>query len=402
VRILAVFFHPGANFTAVGGAEKRFLQVLKVWNQKDVEVIVAESNPKLVSSLSSHFETIEISSPISALGKGLYSIYLEWVLWVVKACVCCPSIARRKKPDALLAPNNTLPNLLVAYFVHALSKVPLVVTVHHFDFPELDKKANVASTYRVYKKAGFSRPVAFVKALTFSTMLAIVKRSDMCITVSNYTARFLLRNGIPRDRVCVSGNGVDIDLIEQSTAERKVNDGIFVGRISREKGIFDLVHIWKVVNAMKTDSKLVVVGQGPDFPKLKGVIDSSCMSSNILLKGSCSDAELYALVKASKVFLFPSRFEGWGLAVGEALGAGLPVVCYDIPALREVFGECRSVFFTPVGDAERFAQTIVKIFEENGLAELEAVSKEFARRFNWEEVALNDLDTIETLVHQRV
>src|SRR4030042_1266239 len=99
-----------------------------VTSKKDVEVVFAESNPKLVSSLSSHFETIEISSPISASGKGLCSIYLEWVLWVAKACLRCPSIARRKKPDVLLAPNNTLPNLLVAYFVHALSKVPLVVT----------------------------------------------------------------------------------------------------------------------------------------------------------------------------------------------------------------------------------------------------------------------------------
>jgi len=399
VRILAVFFHPGANFTAVGGAEKRFLQVLKVWNKKDVEVIVAESNPKLVSSLSSHFETIEISSPISASGKGLYSIYLEWVLWIAKACLRCPSIARRKKPDVLLSPNNTLPNLLVAYFVHVLSKVPLVVTVHHFDFPELEKKANVASTYRVYKKAGFSSSVAFVKALTFSMMLGFVKRSDVCITVSNYTARFLLKNGISRDKIYVSGNGVDIDLIEQVKPEKGVYDGIFVGRISRDKGIFDLVHIWKRVAAWKPDSRLVIVGQGPDLPKLKKLIDSSCMSSNIMLKGGCSDAELYVLLKASKVFLFPSRFEGWGLAVGEALGAGLPVVCYDIPALREVFGECRSVFFTRVGDVARFAQTVEKIFEESGLAKLEAVSKEFARRFNWEEVALKDLDTIEDLVH---
>jgi glycosyltransferase involved in cell wall biosynthesis len=398
VRILAVFFHPGANFTAVGGAEKRFLQILRAWNQKDVEVTVAESNPRLVSSLSSHFETIEISSPISASGKGLYSIYLEWVLWVAKACLRCPSITRRKKPDVLLAPNNTLPNLLVAYFVHALSKVPLVVTVHHFDFPELEKKANVASTYRVYKKAGFSSSVAFVKALTFSMMLGFVKRSDMCITVSNYTARFLLKNGISRDKIHVSGNGVDIYPIEQGKPEKKVYDGIFVGRISRDKGIFDLVQIWKRITARKPEFKLAIVGQGPDSLKLEDLIEDNNMSANIVLTGSCTDTELYALLKASRVFLFPSRFEGWGLAVGEALGAGLPVVCYDIPALREVFGKCRSVFLTRVGDVERFAQTVEKIFEENGLAELERISKEFAQRFNWEEVALKDLNTIKDLV----
>jgi glycosyltransferase involved in cell wall biosynthesis len=132
---------------------------------------------------------------------------------------------------------------------------------------------------------------------------------------------------------------------------------------------------------------------------LEDLIEDNNMSTNIIVTGSCRNAQLYALLKASKVFLFPSRFEGWGLAVGEALGAGLPVVCYDIPALREVFGDCRSVFFTLLGDVEGFAQTVVKMFEENGFAELEAVSKEFAQRFNWEEVALKDLDTVDGLVH---
>jgi len=270
------------------------------------------------------------------------------------------------------------------------------VTVHHFDFPELQKKANVASTYRVYKETGFSNPIAFIKALTFSAMLALVRRSDVCITVSNFTAEFLMKNGISQDKIRVSGNGVDTALIERFKAEKKVYDGIFVGRISREKGIFDLVQIWKRVTALKPDSKLVIVGHGPDSASLKKTIEDNNMSSNIMQKGRCNDAELYTHMKASKVFLFPSRFEGWGLAVGEALACGLPAVCYNIPALREIFGKCSSVFFIPTGDTVRFAETVENILNEDNLPELEAASKEYAKHFSWKQVALNDLQIMRT------
>jgi glycosyltransferase involved in cell wall biosynthesis len=102
-------------------------------------------------------------------------------------------------------------------------------------------------------------------------------------------------------------------------------------------------------------------------------------------------------MKASKVFLFPSRFEGWGLAVDEALACGLPVVCYNIPALREVFGRRNSVFFIPVGDTGRFAEAVEEVLSEDSLCELEATSKEYAKHLSWETVALNDLHIIRTM-----
>ena len=402
MRIFAIFFHPRVDFTAVGGAEKRFLRVLKVWDGKGVAVTVVESSPRLVSACCPSFETREIASPVSAYGKGVYSIYLEWVLWVVKTCIRCPSILKEKRQDIILSPNNTLPNLIVAYFVHVLSRLPLVVTVHHFDFPNAGEKANLASAYHIYRDAGFGKTIALVKALTFSIMLALVKRADMLITVSNYTARFLLKNDIPKDEISVSGNGIDTDLIEQSKAEKKVYEGIFVGRISRDKGVFDLVQIWKLIVADEPDFKLLVVGKGPDMAKLKELIRDSGLSSNIILKGSCTDKNLFALMKASKVFLFPSRFEGWGLAVAEALACGLPVVSYDIPALREIFGECKSVFLVPIGNIRKFTETAAKILENGNFAAFEKISKEYIKRFNWEEVGSKDLEIISALAQQRV
>jgi glycosyltransferase involved in cell wall biosynthesis len=103
-------------------------------------------------------------------------------------------------------------------------------------------------------------------------------------------------------------------------------------------------------------------------------------------------------MKASKVFLFPSRFEGWGLAVGEALACGLPVVCYDLPALREIFGGCKSVFFVASKDTADLARSCENILFRDDLKKLRIISEEYVRRFDWTDVAAADLQFIENFL----
>jgi len=401
MRIFSIFFHPALNFTAVGGAEKRFIEILKTWTAEGVDVTVVDPYPELVAKRGVDCELIEVQTPYRYSGKGLFSIYLEWILWMVKACFVCPSLIKRKDYDLILVPNHILPGLVVAYLLRRVSGIPLCTVAHHLDFPYTDIPASLASTYRVYRRAHFTVPAAFTKALAFLVILAIIKRSEVCITVSNYTAKLLVRNGVKPSKVHVSGNGVDIGLIDQFEAARKSYDGVFVGRISRDKGVFDLVKIWKLIILNRPEAKLLMIGTGPDSLKLRELTEKSNLASHVVLRGSCDDSELYSLMKASRVFAFPSMFEGWGLAVGEALACGLPVACYDIPALREIFGACRSVFFVPVGETEPFAETVKKILQDGNLDELETISKEYVKRFAWKKVALKDMQVIKRLVRPR-
>lgn len=401
MRIFSIFFHPTLNFTAVGGAEKRFIEVLKIWAAIGVDVTVADPYPELVSRSGVNCEVIEVRGPFRYAGRGLFSIYLEWVLWTVKACLLCPSLIKNKDYDLILVPIGTLPGLVVGYFVRLISGLPLCTVAHHLDFPYVDIPASLASIYRVYRRTRFTIFAAFTKAMAFLGILALLKRSDVCITVSNYSAKVLLRNGIKPYRVGVSGNGIDIELVEQFKAERKLYDGVFVGRVSIEKGIFDLVKVWKQTILDRPESKLLIIGTGPDFSKMEKLTKNSSLISHVILKGSCNDNELFSLMKASRVFTFPSMFEGWGLAVGEALACGLPVVCYDIPALREIFGACRSVFFVPIEDTETFAKTVKKILQYGDFGELEATSKEYVKRFTWKRVAMEDMQIVRNMVRSR-
>jgi glycosyltransferase involved in cell wall biosynthesis len=398
MQVFSVFFHPSAAFTALGGAEKRLIRVLEHWASQQVSITVVDSNPGLLSSEYGKREVFGIQSPIHASGKGLFSIYLEWVLWVLKACFLCPSLVKRRRYDCILASSNTLPNLIVAYLLHRTSKVSLCVVVHHMDFPYIDRQATLLSVYSEYRKAQFNMLASSIKAVTFFLMLWLMRRSDCCITVSKYTANVLLKNHVPQSKVKRSGNGIDINLIESIKVAAKQYDGVFIGRIARDKGIFDLVQAWKLISSNRLNSQLLILGSGPDFSELASVVKDSGIASNIVLKGSCKDIDLYRLMKASRLLVFPSRFEGWGLAVGEALACGLPAVCYDIPALREVFGKCRSVFFVPVGDIARLAETAEEILKYCDLSELEKTSKEYVKGFSWNTIASKDMQILKELV----
>jgi glycosyltransferase involved in cell wall biosynthesis len=94
------------------------------------------------------------------------------------------------------------------------------------------------------------------------------------------------------------------------------------------------------------------------------------------------------------VFVFPSVFEGWGIAVAEALACGAAVVAYDIPALREVFGECKSVFLVTVCRVDKMAQVVLNVLKLENKERLRKAAMDYAERFNWNKVAATDLQII--------
>jgi glycosyltransferase involved in cell wall biosynthesis len=84
-------------------------------------------------------------------------------------------------------------------------------------------------------------------------------------------------------------------------------------------------------------SQLVVIGiEGPDTRAIHAEIKKLRLEANVLLLSGLSDAELQWCYRHCRLLLAPSRIEGFGLPIGEAMLAGCPVVCSDIPAFREV------------------------------------------------------------------
>lgn len=402
MQVFVVFFHPEPAVTFLGGAEKRFVETLKIFLEEGIEVIVAEPKPSVLTKHLISCRKIELPTPLPfSLGNWI-GIFFRWSLWTLTASLCClPFILfRRKNVNLILAPNNTLPNLLPAYFLHIFSRLPLCVVVHHVDILQTENGLNCFKIYQTYRKIGYSRLVSLIKALGQVVMLGFLKRVNTCITVSDFTAEALITSGVSSKKVFVSGNAVDFNFIEKVEYDKEsLYDGVFVGRLCLEKGIFDLISAWRKVVDVKRDSQLLIIGNGPEYDRLKSAIEKFGLKNNIILKRDCPDREMYGLVKASKTFAFPSRFEGWGLAVAEALACGLPVVAYNIRALREVFGGCKSVFLVPIDDFEKLCWSILNVLnlDETERTRLSYISKSYIKRFKWRQIAQKDLKILRSV-----
>ena len=393
-KFFAIFFHPGSSVTAMGGAEKRFIETLKRFCAGGMlEITILESAPSLLAKTEIVCKKFILPSRI--IGKRWLSTYFGWIIWIVKASAKSLTIAHNSRPEAVFVPNNTVPNLVSGVITSSVLRLPLYVTVHHVDIPPPDSAEKNCSLYECYQSIGYGRLVSLAKTLTFYVTLSLLKKAKRIVTVSNFTAQALRNNGVSNVRILVSGNAVDVNFIRNVRAysEEKTFDGVFVGRISKEKGVFDLLTVWKEVVKVRKNAKLLIIGNGLESKSVKEKIAALHLDNNIDIRRQCKDNELYSLLKASRVFLFPSLFEGWGIAVAEALACGLPVVAYNIPALREVFGKCQSVFLVPARNRESMTSVFLDILR-GGKTELEKLGNDgttYVERFSWETISLLDM-----------
>lgn len=385
------------------GSGRRFIQLSKRLKKMGVRMDAIEVYPSYSRWLETGYTTHEI--------KGLrhdrdneYFLLFDNLLLLLKAIVKSITLCCNEKYDLVISHTNNLFNLIPGYVTNLLFNKCFVVISHHYDVMKTNGAIvnNLSGIYGLLRKMGYSRVMAIIRALGVSIDVRLMRKADFHIAVSELTADVITKLGYSRKKIFVNGNGVDlsyIDLIEPG--DQKKYDAAFVGRISKTKGVSDLIEAWKLIVTEDKEAKLVIIGSGPYSNKIKNLIKKSGLDKNITLKERVSDYELYSTLKASKLFVFPSIAEGWGLAVAEAMACHLPVVCYRIPALKEVFDNCPGLFFVDVGDAKMLALTVGELLKNEELCKnLGQISREYVERFNWWEVAEKEFHILKDMVNQ--
>lgn len=169
-----------------------------------------------------------------------------------------------------------------------------------------------------------------------------------------------------------------------------------VGGIEPRKGSLELFEALGQVKAGRENPPVLVVIGGHSFRDHSAYRDAALERAQELglkedddyhLLGTVTDEQLAAWYHSADAFVFPSVKEGWGLAVLEALAAGLPVLTTDIEVFREYLAGDTAVLVPP-GDAGRIAAGLARLVDGPALrTRLGRSGPGIAARFTWEECA---------------
>jgi glycosyltransferase involved in cell wall biosynthesis len=270
-----------------------------------------------------------------------------------------------------------------AYYCRKKYKnVKWVQIIHHI-YPEWKKRLGG----RIINCIGYY--------LQIFSLFLIKKKADRIIAVSYLLKKKLVEIGFSPEKIVVSSNGIDDDYLQKIEKSEEKYDGCYLGRLNHSKGIFDLIEIWKKICKILPEAKLAMIGGGDENIKneLLEKIKNNDLEKNINILGYLKDYKAYPLLKSSKIFLFPSHEEGWGIAVAETMACGLPVVSWNLPVYQEVFENY--TIQIEENDIEKFSNEVIKLLTNEELRSKTGLAgKEFIKKYSWDEVAKKELKII--------
>jgi glycosyltransferase involved in cell wall biosynthesis len=375
------------------GSEVRFSEIAKRWLAWGQELVVMLPKRQIGVFESQGVYGMDYQvfpEPFESEADSLGNV-LKTYLWRLFRCLF---VAYPDRLDAIYAPSDFLVDLIPALLAKLKNpKAKLTVCVFLI----------APNPFRGYENVFRPRwRVPTIRGLLYwsTQMLAIglVRLFGGRMLVLNSLDRdTLLGRGVDSEAVTVVTMGVDVGEFESVSVEPETPryDGIFLGRLHPQKGLLDLVKIWRRVCESRPDAKLGIIGGGSDawFERLTSEIGKFDLEPNVDLLGFKQGAEKVRLLKNAGCFCMPSHYESFGQVAVEAMACGLPVVAYNLLIYDEIFPG--GMIRLPQGDVEGFAAEVLKVLEDPARHSLlVAEAALVAARFDWEAIARSELELV--------
>lgn len=272
-----------------------------------------------------------------------------------------------------------------------VGRVPSVVVMHDLTplvVPEAYGRGTVAQTRWVVPR--------------------MLERAAAVVAVSQNTKRDLIeRFGLPATKISVIGEGYDRAVFrprsEEEVAAAKAKHGVrgryllYAGTFSRHKNLGLVADALVALGPAAADLSLVLVGRkdAGAFGEFQAKVAARGLTSRVVTPGYVSRDELAALMSGAAAFVYPSRYEGFGLAPLEAMACGAPVVASNVASLPEVVGQGGALVDAPTPEAWATALGAVNGQQREALS---ARARQQAVRFDWDVAARELSDTLKKVI----
>lgn len=270
-------------------------------------------------------------------------------------------IARTYNCDVIYAhANYWLETVFTAYFTSLITGKNLYAGVLDRFKEDEDGLRSVDLLRTMISKRQF-------RALFFALIRrASVKRANACIVPNSTVAEYARSTLRARNAIAI-GRGVS-ELFFGRENEKVQYEACYVGRISEGKGITQLLRAWGEVVKRRPLALLAIAGSADQQVEAQAgaekLVSQLGISANVRFLGYLNDASLvHKLHLSSKMFVFPSRREGFARAVAEAMASGIPCIVSDLPELKEVYAD--AAIYVPQNDHQYLAFAILKLLEDD-------------------------------------
>ncbi|HPG24415.1 MAG TPA: glycosyltransferase family 4 protein [Myxococcota bacterium] len=208
------------------------------------------------------------------------------------------------------------------------------------------------------------------------------------LAISESTRADLIARGLPGPTIHVSPPGIDPPRIAVDPARSRPVRIAYVGRLESYKQIELMLEAAARLAARHPDLEVFVIGRGSERARLESRAARLGLEARTTFTGFVTDAERDRLLAHTRVCVFPSRKEGWGLTVIEANALGTPVVALDAPGLRDSIRHEQTGLLVGSASPADFASAIERLLgETDETIAMRRSAIAWASRFDWERAA---------------
>jgi glycosyltransferase involved in cell wall biosynthesis len=251
------------------------------------------------------------------------------------------------RPDIIEADQIPSLNIFPLWVVSKLCRAKLTVTWH-----EVWDRAYWIKYLGVFGNIGF---IIDKISLNFP---------DRIFSASDFTRTKLIDSGVDSEKIINLYDDLDVKRIREASSELAGADVLFAGRLLKHKRLDALIRSIATLKGWGKDCTLIIVGDGPELDRLQQLTKDLLIENQVTFYPFFSDKEkMWGLMNKSKIFDSPSEREGYGIAVSEALAAGMHVIVVDAPdnaAKSQVKGNSNGTLL-PNNDPVNHARAILDI-----------------------------------------
>jgi len=268
-------------------------------------------------------------------------------------------LLQEKKPDIVHAHQYPVFFSDVSAAMSKLRRMVLLLHVHVISEPKSAFSSFISEMY--YRTLG---------RLTFKTAPGVITPSFA------YKSK-LFEMGVEPEKIRVIPYGIDLSRFHfkndgEAFRKRYNCDGssviLSVGRLNYQKGFQYLLKAMPIVLQQIPDAKLVIVGDGEQFTYLNELSQSLGLGNSVIFTGGIPPMDIPDAYAAADVFVLPSMFESFGIALIEAQAAGKPVVGTRVGGAPEALRENETGFLVGPRDSEQLGEAIIRVLSNEELA----------------------------------